>query len=64
MVREIVNEHKGNKSATLLIHRYNILDDTFIEYYRVNLEGQISVYKNLWVAKGNTETYRKKVEAI
>lgn len=62
MVREIVNEYEGNKSATMLIHRYNTRDDTFIEYYRVNIEGAISIYKNTWVAKGNTETYRKPIQ--
>lgn len=60
MVREIVKEYEGNKSATMLIHRYNTLDDTFIEYYRVNFEGQIKVYKNIWVAKDDTEIYRKR----
>ena len=55
MVREIVQEHEGKKSATMLIHRYNTRDDTFIEYYRVNN----SVYKNTWVARDFTETYKK-----
>ena len=56
MVREIVKEEEGKISASMLIHRYNTRDDTFIEYYRANGV----VYKNIWVAKGDTETYKKR----
>jgi len=61
IVREIIKQEQGKKTATILIHRYNTLDDTFIEYYRIIIEGKISVYKNIWVARNDTETYEGKL---
>ena len=61
MVREIVKQENNTKTATILIHRYNTRDDTFIEYYRVGITGKIIIYKNIWVAKANTEQYEKRV---
>jgi len=59
MVREIVLENKDQ----ILIHRYNTLDDTYIQYYKP--KGVPTVYKNIWAPKGDMETYKvKRLEAI
>jgi len=54
MVREIITESK----EVILIHRYNSLDDTFVQYYKP--KGLTTVYKNIWVPKDNTEIYETK----
>lgn len=56
MVREIVIQKKD----TILIHQYNTLDDTYIQYYKP--KGIPTVYKNIWAPKGDMEIYRVREE--
>jgi len=45
-----------NEKRTVLIHRYNTRDDTFIEYYAT----KTTIIKNIWKAYGNTIYYEIK----
>ena len=51
MVREIITQDE----ESILIHRYNTLDDTYIQYYKPKKVNR--VYKNIWAPKGDMETY-------
>ncbi len=51
MVREIIKVGKN----TMLVHRYNTRDDTYIEYYRP--KSLNTIYKNIWAPRGNTTHY-------
>ena len=57
-MREIIKDINGVNSRTIIIHRYNSLDDTFIEYYSIVFPDGVVIYKNTWKYTTLTETYR------
>ena len=59
-MREIIKNAQEGNLKVILIHRYNSLDDTYIEYYITNTHPV--VYKNTWKCIDNTEVYEKRGE--